>query len=153
MLPDHSTSLSPIAPKRTQASTILAEARANRRIYSLDLRSRCHVGNPSQRIAELEALGHIFSRERYRSNSGARGMCWTLIHDAGNGTQPAQRVEPARPNTDRPAPATSASERETDTRRGNTGSSGPAAHPPSDANAMPRLFEVAPTTDPYEVAA
>lgn len=77
--------LPPFAAKKSQCTTLLEQLRANgpRGIHSLDLRRDHGVGNPSQRIADLEALGHVISSERERFHTGAMGCRYRLVTDAG----------------------------------------------------------------------
>ncbi len=88
--------LPPIAPRKPQCATVLDQARANRStgIFSLNLRREHNIGNPSQRIADLEALGHKFRKERERAASGTWGTRWWLLTDAG-GDGSVPRTKPA----------------------------------------------------------
>jgi hypothetical protein len=59
---------------------ILRDA-GKRGIHTFELR-REYIGNPSQRIAELEARGHIISSTRERLNGDAWGARYVLERDA-----------------------------------------------------------------------
>jgi hypothetical protein len=53
-----------------------------RGIHTFELRN-AYIANPSQRINELEALGHVIRHERERLHGQAFGVRYTLIKDAG----------------------------------------------------------------------
>lgn len=68
----------------TQAQQVLAvlRERGSRGVHTFELR-RMYIGNPSQRIAELEARGHrITHGPKERLNGEALGVRYRLEHDA-----------------------------------------------------------------------
>lgn len=56
----------------------LLEHAGGRGIHTFELR-RLFVGNPSQRVAELEAQGHTIRHRRERLNGAATGTRYTLL--------------------------------------------------------------------------
>jgi hypothetical protein len=67
----------------TQADTVLAmlRSRGTRGVHTFELR-RQYIGNPSQRIAELEARGHRITHTREKLNGTATGTRYVLTVDA-----------------------------------------------------------------------
>jgi len=57
-------------------------------VHTFDLRKN-FIGNPSQRIAELEAEGHVIRHTRERLRGSAVGTRYVLVEDvASRATQP-----------------------------------------------------------------
>ena len=79
--------------KLAQWQVVLRELRSAgaRGVHTFELR-RMFIGNPSQRIAELEARGYVVSRARERLNGDAIGCRYTLVSEPG--AQPAERAAP-----------------------------------------------------------
>lgn len=67
----------------TQADQVLdaARQRGAQGVHTFELR-RAYIGNPSQRIAELEQRGHRFTKTREKLNGEAVGTRYVLVHDA-----------------------------------------------------------------------
>lgn len=65
------------ATQRTRILSML-DAAGSRGIHTFEMR-RAFIGNPSQRIAELEAAGYVFTRARERLNGQAFGVRYRLI--------------------------------------------------------------------------
>lgn len=67
----------------TQADTVLdwLRERGSRGLHTFELRAH-YVGNPSQRIAELEARGYTITRTREKLNGKATGTRYVLTVDA-----------------------------------------------------------------------
>lgn len=60
-------------------------------IHTFELRAQ-FIGNPSQRVAELEALGHKISHTRERLNGKAVGTRYRLVEEAGGSGGPSTRL-------------------------------------------------------------
>lgn len=71
----------------------LLRERGSRGVHTFELRAR-YIGNPSQRIAELEAQGHVISSAREKLNGDAVGARYVLVRDAAE-TAPAGLFDPA----------------------------------------------------------
>lgn len=137
MLPDLRTDLPPIAPRKAQCTVLLEQLRAGP-VHSIHLRREFGIGNPSQRVADLEALGHVIAPpEREQFHTGAWGVVYRLEYDAG-GDGTVTRGKP-KATAATAAPAVGAEE-----------------VPVGDAEAI-RLFNLAPpdplTDDGYRTAA
>lgn len=67
----------------SQTDNVLALLRDRGTIgaHTFELRAR-YVGNPSQRIADLEARGHRFTRSREKLHGNATGTRYVLVVDA-----------------------------------------------------------------------
>lgn len=76
----------------TQRLIVLEALRAagDRGIHTFELR-RDYIGNPSERIRELKADGHMIRAERERLRGQAWGVRYWLEHDA-------ERVSPPEPS-------------------------------------------------------
>lgn len=60
----------------------LLRAAGSRGVHTFELRAE-FIGNPSQRIAELEALGHKITHTRERLRGSATGTRYRLLRDTG----------------------------------------------------------------------
>lgn len=82
----------------TQAEIVLRELRAAgpRGVHTFELR-RMFIGNPSQRIAELEVRGYRFTRTREKLNGKATGTRYVLVGEPARQTrvQPSSEAAPA----------------------------------------------------------
>jgi hypothetical protein len=77
----------------TQVQTLLSLLRAvgTRGVHSHELRAKHFIGNPSQRISELEAAGYLISHTRERSPYGTETVGTRYVLDA----EPSQRIHVA----------------------------------------------------------
>lgn len=87
----------------TQREQVLKALRAagSRGVHTHELRA-AYIANPSQRISELEAEGHLIVHTRERLHGRAIGTRYKLIEgvQAGSARGPGQRVaDPAPPLT------------------------------------------------------
>lgn len=107
----------------SQADTVLRMLRdaGSRGVHTFELRQE-YIGNPSQRIAELEGRGHLFTRTREKLNGQAIGTRYRLV------SSPSGPVADATPSTDSPSPSAVA----------------PVAGPEDPA---PSLFDATPSFD------
>lgn len=73
--------------QRQQVLQLLREV-GPRGIHTFELRAR-YIGNPSQRVAELEAEGHHITHQRERLNGQAVGTRYRLVESpvATDGTR------------------------------------------------------------------
>lgn len=80
----------------TQAEIVLRELRAagSRGVHTFELR-RMYIGNPSQRIAELEKRGYRFTRTREKLNGKATGSRYVLVEEPARQTRVRPSSEPA----------------------------------------------------------
>ena len=67
----------------TQCQTVLTVLRRGP-VHTFELRRDYYIANPSQRVAELEAHGHVITAERVRLRGRAYGCVYKLTHDAGD---------------------------------------------------------------------
>jgi hypothetical protein len=84
-----------MSAKPTQRDRVLAFLRdaGGRGIHTHELR-QAMIGNPSQRIAELEAAGHTIEHKRERRNDSP-GTRYTLIQAADGGAPSPSREDRA----------------------------------------------------------
>ncbi|PTL55778.1 helix-turn-helix domain-containing protein [Paraconexibacter algicola] len=110
-----------------------------RGVHTFELRA-AYIGNPSQRIAELEEIGHTISRTPEALNGKARGTRYRLVSLAGEERTPAGPSE---------APSSISA----------PGMGGPPASRSSPASDPARLFDPPPAParagrrGPYDAAA
>lgn len=72
-------------------------------VHTFTMRA-AYVGNPSQRIAELEAAGHHITHQRERLNGQAIGTRYRLISEgAGRAGGPPERTTPVVEGTTDPS--------------------------------------------------
>jgi hypothetical protein len=85
--------------KPTQRDRVLAFLRdaGGRGIHTHELR-QAMIGNPSQRIAELEGLGHEIEHKRERRNDSP-GTRYFLKSAGGRGTRHFHDADPVRDQT------------------------------------------------------
>jgi hypothetical protein len=76
----------------TQRDTVLGilQAAGSRGVHTFELRGQ-YIGNPSQRIAELEALGHRITHTRERLHGQATGTRYRLV-SGGSVTAPVEGI-------------------------------------------------------------
>lgn len=69
----------------SQTAKVLKELReaGSIGVHSFYLRRRLFIANPSQRVAELEEMGHIIPGVPEKLHGQAVGARYTLVHDAG----------------------------------------------------------------------
>jgi hypothetical protein len=79
-----------------QWEIVLRELRASgsRGVHTFELR-RMFIGNPSQRIAELEGKGYVVTATRERLHGDAVGSRYVLVSEPGQ--QPAPKPTPHEP--------------------------------------------------------
>lgn len=89
----------------TQADNVLAllQARGQQGIHTFELRGEHYIGNPSQRIAELERRGYVVSSVRERLNGRAIGARYRLVSSPSGALEEVQD-RPASSDGGIPAP-------------------------------------------------
>ena len=78
----------------TQRDVVLKALRdaGTRGVHTFELRA-AYIGNPSQRIAELEAAGYVISHTRERLHGRAMGTRYRLVESV-SGETPAGHQSP-----------------------------------------------------------